>query len=237
LSVLLADWNGSLTPLLRKRLARHLDGCDACKRTNAHARRLSVLASLTVLAPTPAEAMSADRLFDIASRTPAPQERWLPDGFPPYLDESRRRRRLVLAAIGLGVLGALALVVGLASAGGSPKTPPILITPVATVTPSGPASSTPRSRLAPGATVTTPTPTTIAGGPTATPTPPPTTASGSVAPVTAPPGGGVIAPPPTAPAHTPTTNKPAPPTTAKPSPPPTKPAPVTTTTTETVFTF
>jgi len=229
LSVLLADWNGTLTPLVRKRLARHLDGCDACKRTNTKARRISVLASLALTAAAPAQAMPAGDLFEIASRTPASKERWLPDGFPPSVDESPRRRRLVLAAIGLGVLGALALVAGVASGTGSPKHQPVVVTPVATVTPSVPSRSANHTPSAPGVT-TTATPTTVAGG--VSPTTARPVASATNPPVTV--GGG---PTPTQPVQTPVTPKPAPPTTAKPSPPTTPPKPVTTTTEETVFTF
>ncbi len=52
---LLAGWNGTLTPLLRKRLARHADKCDICGETRRH--RLSpvaLLAGVPILAAPPA---------------------------------------------------------------------------------------------------------------------------------------------------------------------------------------
>src|SRR5579872_4010352 len=50
LSSMLAGWNGELTVLLRKRLARHLESCDVCGECK---RRALAPAMLYVLAPLP----------------------------------------------------------------------------------------------------------------------------------------------------------------------------------------
>jgi RNA polymerase sigma factor (sigma-70 family) len=222
LSELLGDWDGGLTPLVRKRLARHLDGCAACQQTNRRARRLSALSSLALVAPTPAEAMTASHLLDIANRTPIDAERWLPDGFPPYLDKAPKRRRLVLVAVAVGVIGALLTVTALASGAGHTHAPTVAIAPVASQTPS--ATTVPsRPRASTVTTIKTQTATTTAGAST------PTTANG--VPVSVPLRG--VEPPPPGPPVTkasPTTVKLAPPTTGA-------PASTTTTSSETVFTF
>ena len=229
LATLLGDWDGALTPLMRKRLGRHLDGCEVCKRTNARARRVSALSALTMVVAAPAEAMTAGDAFDgldIASRTSLADERWLPDGFPPYLDDRRRRRRLVLVAIGLGVLGALLLAVGLAESAGHAHTPVVNITPVAT--------GVPNITTIPARTPTSNAPPTSVAAPAATVpgTSTPVTAQGI--PATVPPRPVTPLPPPAGPPVT----KPSPPATVKKSPPTTKaPANTTTTTSETVFTF
>jgi RNA polymerase sigma factor (sigma-70 family) len=223
LSRLLTGWDGALTPLMRKRLARHLDACDVCQRTNARARRISALSALTQVAPAPAEAMSATNVFDIASRAPVSTERWLPDGFPPYLDAGQGRRRLVLVAIGLGVVGALVLAVGLASSAGHAGSPVVSSTPVATDVPSG--TTVPaHTRTSTATTIGAPAPT-VAGATTPTT---PVTVHGIPAtvpphPVTPPPG--------------PPVTRRSPPTTVKASPPTTHAPAKSTTTTSTTFSF
>jgi RNA polymerase sigma factor (sigma-70 family) len=223
LSELLTDWDGGLTPLMRKRLVRHLDSCDACQQTNARARRLSALSTLALVAPAPAEAMTASDVFDIASRAPVSTERWLPDGFPPYLDERPKRRRLALAALAVGVLGVLLLGVTVLAAGtGHARPPTVVISPVATETPNITTIPAPNGAS---------TGTTISGpAPTVASTPTPATVQGVPASV---PVGGVT--PPTA---GPPVTKGEPPTTVKASPPTTHAPPRTTTTMhETTFTF
>ncbi len=229
LSSLLAGWDGVLTPLMRKRLARHLDGCETCERTNRHARRISALSSLALVAPAPAEAMSAAHVFDIASRTPPSNERWLADGFPPYLDSGRRRRRVVLVAIGLGVVGAVILTVGLAEGADTGHGHPPVVSVAPAVT-QGPAVTTVPALSAPTrsstATTIAASPSTVARAPAPAPTTP-VTAQG--VPATVPPRPVVAAPP------GPPVTKASPPTTVNKAPPTTK-APVGNTTT-TTFSF
>jgi RNA polymerase sigma factor (sigma-70 family) len=52
---LLQDWDGSFSPLLRKRVARHVDGCEVCSDQRARlASPLALLSSVPLL-PAPAE--------------------------------------------------------------------------------------------------------------------------------------------------------------------------------------
>jgi RNA polymerase sigma factor (sigma-70 family) len=48
LSALLADWDGTFSPLIRKRVARHVDGCEICS-----AKRKAVASPLALLAAAP----------------------------------------------------------------------------------------------------------------------------------------------------------------------------------------
>ncbi|MCX6395253.1 MAG: sigma-70 family RNA polymerase sigma factor [Propionibacteriales bacterium] len=48
LDVLLADWDGSFSPLIRKRVARHVDGCEICGE-----RRTKILSPWMLLAGVP----------------------------------------------------------------------------------------------------------------------------------------------------------------------------------------
>jgi RNA polymerase sigma factor (sigma-70 family) len=120
LATMLRDWDGALTPLLRKRLARHVEGCGNCQTTRARARQLSALGIVPLGIPS-AEAlrrsMSSDDLIEIASRRPPDPAVWLPDGFPPLDEEAddRRRRRawlLIAAALVAAILliGSVAMV-------------------------------------------------------------------------------------------------------------------------------
>jgi RNA polymerase sigma factor (sigma-70 family) len=179
---LLGGWDGTLTPPLRKRLGRHVDGCATCQATNARGRKLATLSSLALVAPAArAEALPADELLEIASRTPVASERWLPDGFPPGLDRSGRRRRLALVAAALGVVGVVVLVFGLAAGGEGGRSPQL--------DPHAPApTSTPHVAVEG---ITAHVSTTTSSSPSSTTT---TTRRGTT-PVTRTGGGGAIAPP------------------------------------------
>lgn len=51
LSDLLADWDGSFSPLIRKRVARHVDGCDVCgERRKVLVSPLALLAGVPIVA-------------------------------------------------------------------------------------------------------------------------------------------------------------------------------------------
>jgi RNA polymerase sigma factor (sigma-70 family) len=118
LATMLDGWDGTLTPLLRKRLGRHVDSCAVCQRTRTRVHPLAGLAAIPVLRPTRADALERRDYLDIAARTPVPRERWRPDGFPPPLDAPRRRRRRLLVllvavlAIGFGSLYEIAGAAG-----------------------------------------------------------------------------------------------------------------------------
>lgn len=62
LGELLSGWDGSFSPLIRKRVARHIDGCDVCER-----RRRLMVSPLALLGGVPAFAAPAalkDRVLD-----------------------------------------------------------------------------------------------------------------------------------------------------------------------------
>lgn len=51
LSALLADWDGTFSPLIRKRVARHVDGCDVCgERRKVLVSPLALLAGVPIVA-------------------------------------------------------------------------------------------------------------------------------------------------------------------------------------------
>jgi RNA polymerase sigma factor (sigma-70 family) len=112
LAEMLDGWDGTLTPLLRKRLGRHVEACPSCRETRLRANPLSVFAAAPFVRPSRADALgtaaprevSTDDLLDIAARHPETRERWQRDGFPPPIDaRKRRRRRVLLAVAGLSI--------------------------------------------------------------------------------------------------------------------------------------
>ncbi|HTL83900.1 MAG TPA: hypothetical protein VL856_01865, partial [Acidimicrobiia bacterium] len=116
------DWDGALTPLLRKRLARHVESCGTCQQTRARARQLSAFGIVPLGIPS-AEAlrrsMSSDDLSEIASRRPADPGVWRPDGFPPLDEEADdRRRRRAWLWIAAALVCAILLIGGVAFVGG-----------------------------------------------------------------------------------------------------------------------
>jgi RNA polymerase sigma factor (sigma-70 family) len=208
LAEMLEDWDGTLTPLLRKRIGRHIDQCATCGRTTARANPLALLAATPLVKISKADALDADHLIDIAAHRPEPEERWLPDGFPPPLEPLAQRRRLFLMLVGAGVIVVVTGVTFTAGANnthghttattgvGRPtragfaprhntptRTPASSITPVRPVTTptpaSSPASAAPGT-LTPTAPSSTPHPTPTTGHLTPTTTPK-TTTTGTVA--------------------------------------------------------
>ncbi len=62
LAVVLRDWDGTFSPLVRKRVARHIDGCETCE-----SRRRMMVSPLALLAGVPAFAAPAalrDRVLE-----------------------------------------------------------------------------------------------------------------------------------------------------------------------------
>ncbi|HEV7657940.1 MAG TPA: sigma-70 family RNA polymerase sigma factor [Mycobacteriales bacterium] len=198
LADLLTGWDGTLTPLLRKRLARHVDRCEICGETRK--RRLSPAALLAgmpfVLA---APGLRAQMLRDVSFQQGLAERAgpWQDDGFPVPLDRRGRRTpwRWSAAAV---VLLALLLGAGLLLRpdAGADRLAGAIGTPLPAVVESGPVPPTGSVAAAttpPTATAGTPLPTTApttaatttpAGVPTPTrttprPTPTPTTPSPS----------------------------------------------------------
>ncbi len=114
---LLAGWDGTLTVLLRKRVARHIDACATCtgrKRDEVNATAL--LATTPLLA---APVVLRDRVLDAAvvptSASAEAAERAGPfdgDGFPVPLGNARAPATWLLPA-GAAMLGAALLLGGL----------------------------------------------------------------------------------------------------------------------------
>jgi RNA polymerase sigma factor (sigma-70 family) len=114
LDEMLYGWDGALTPLLRKRVARHVERCASCQRTRSRALALAVFSAVPLVRPQRLEAMprspTPNELCDIAARRPATPERWQPDGFPPFAHRNRRHRRFAVVLVAAAfVLFALAI--------------------------------------------------------------------------------------------------------------------------------
>jgi len=144
-------WDGSLTPLMRKRLARHVEGCETCRRTRARLVASAAFAAVPFAVPDDAFALPADRVRTAAELVARAQSvvlsraRWQADGFPPP-DEERRRRRWPLVVLVIGVAGGLGLAALVATrGGGGPQGPASAVTgtTVATGTTTVPATSAP----------------------------------------------------------------------------------------------
>ena len=97
---ILQRWDGTLSPLVRKRVARHIDGCDVCGE-----RRRKLVSPTALLGAAPALAAPLglrQRILDDLARGTGPSQGGGSKGAP-------RRRVLAVAAVAAGVL-LLALV-------------------------------------------------------------------------------------------------------------------------------
>jgi RNA polymerase sigma factor (sigma-70 family) len=191
LAGLLRGWDGRLTPLLRKRIARHVESCSTCterRRTQlTPAALLSAYAGLPFLAApvelwkrinhTMAHPSQAAARQSIGDRT-AQFDRGT--GFPRPAEAVRRTRNLVTAALAIVlIIGSVAvlLVIGdtLRRAGADPRALAV----------AGPSVSAPRSASppwSPSGSVSAPSPSTPPAPPS-TPPAPPTTGRPPPAPV------------------------------------------------------
>jgi RNA polymerase sigma factor (sigma-70 family) len=221
LAALLADWDGSLTPLVRKRVGRHIAHCATCKATRSRVLPLSAFVMLPMSRMGRAHALeegpSSEAVELIALRHALANERWRADGFPPLDEEPERRRRVAIlvgiAAVGVAVLG-FATMTG-ADQPDARSRPGERSTPTTQTRRTTTTSTTRRS-------TTTTTPNRVSSS----------TVPRRQRPVTAGRGAAVTIAPPTTvrtASPSPTTSKPSPPTT-KPAPPTTKPSPPTTST-------
>jgi hypothetical protein len=113
LDELLGDWDGSLTPLLRKRVGRHIDHCATCTALKSKTDPLALLTAVPMLLlPQRADAAGLDFITLISARFGLSDERWPDDGFPPPMagaDARDRRRAPVLLWLG----GVACIAVGL----------------------------------------------------------------------------------------------------------------------------
>lgn len=220
LAGLLAGWDGTLTPLLRKRLARHVERCDICGETRRS--RLSPVALLAgvpfVLAPPGLreqllrDVSHSERLADRAGP-------WRPDGFPVPLDHRRRSVPWRWSAAAVAVLVALVAAGLLVRPNAATRT-----TAEEGLRPSLPIGETAGPTPDTAAGIGSPVPTT-AGTTTGPAGPTLPAVPVTVSPTAAGPAGTVPTGTPS-PQATPTPTTPAPVTTTPPAPPTTTPAPV-----------
>lgn len=100
LAALLKDWDGTFSPLIRKRVARHIDGCDVCEtRRKLMVSPLALLAGVPAFAAPPSlrdRVLGDERLVSFYVDQPSPT------GAPPVgagSDDGSARRRRALVAI------------------------------------------------------------------------------------------------------------------------------------------
>lgn len=167
LATLLKDWDGTFSPLIRKRVARHIDGCELCET-----RRKLMVSPLALLAGVPAFAAPLslrDRVLDderlVAFYVDQPVPGGLPAGGTGADGGSGRRRALVAIAAVLLLLAGVGVLAALWPAGGEED-----LVAVDTPTSATPATSTPAAPSStPAGTATAPTPSTTATSASAAP--------------------------------------------------------------------
>ncbi len=182
LDAILHGWDGKLSPLLRKRVARHVDGCDVCRERRAAVASPMALLAAAPLMPAPAQ-LRERVLHDLGSDVAVPPVRFTRDGFAAP-DHDRFNGRPVWWAAAVAV-SLLAIVGGLLAVRDGDEPPPVAAV-VATTAPTEASSSSTTgattTTTVPATTTTTgalSTPTTQPAGPTSTgepiviPPPPP----------------------------------------------------------------
>jgi RNA polymerase sigma factor (sigma-70 family) len=160
LDALLQGWDGKFSALLRKRVARHVDGCDVCRE-----RRAAVASPMALLAAAPlvpAPPLLRTRVLDgIASDAPIQPVSFTREGFAaPAPSSGRKAWWLAAAAVALLVV----LVAGMVALGGDDDE-----TPVAAVSGTTTTTSEPLTTEAPTTATTASPSTTIDGTTTTTP--------------------------------------------------------------------
>jgi len=213
LAALLAGWDGRLTPLLRKRLARHVDRCRVCGETRKH--RLSPVALLGGVPLVVAPPALRDRVVRdagdarLVAQTAALADRagpWRSDGFPKRVADRRQASRWPAAAAAvLALLVAAGVLLRFGPEQLTETSLPVASEAVGTAPAAGAPveATTPEPATAPTtATAAAATTTPAAAPPAATPT-----AAATPTPAR------------TAPATTPPTRRPPPPVTTPPPPP------------------
>ena len=145
LARLLEPWDGSFSVLWRKRVARHVDGCDVCERRRKALPAALFSGTAFAAAPIAFVAPPADLRADVLGRARLGRASgWGADGFPPAPGRARRRA-LTAGMAALVVLLAVAAAIGLtasprrhgthlAAAGSSPTTTPIPVGPASSAT-------------------------------------------------------------------------------------------------------
>jgi RNA polymerase sigma factor (sigma-70 family) len=171
----LQGWDGTYSPLWRKRVARHVDDCEICsERRKVLTSPLSLLAAFAAVpAPVALREITIERMRDASNEQPPGRWRQASarGGFPPSMFPERRRRRVLAAAAAAVLLvgGGLAAYEELGRGGGEPS--------VSATAPDGRATSTTSTTTPPVAAPQTEpaaaTTTTRPRAPAVLPTPPP----------------------------------------------------------------
>ena len=168
LEALLADWDGRYSPLVRKRVARHVDSCDVCERNKAALIAPDRLFSLAPLVAAPA-ALRAGVLEAIGNgansggRTGASGR----SAQPADQREDSTSRRSTLVKVGVGVTLFIGLLVGAVLARGGGTDNPAVPAPTVTVVPTtAPTTLAPSASTTTAPTATSSTTTTTNGAPT-----------------------------------------------------------------------
>ena len=238
LDEMLAGWDGQLTVLMRKRLNRHIEHCDACgERKRRELRPAMLLGLLPVVALPSGLRQQVLRLVSddgpaaraYRARVVRRSEPFGPDGFPVPVDppgNARSPRRYGLAAgavAALFVLGGGAVIVAALLNGGSRHTAASFHPPAATPAP----SPTGLAVLPPSTGPATPSPAASVTTPAAPPpqAPPPTAAQPTTSPT----------PRPTRTTQPPHTPRPSPSPSRSPTPPPPPPGTLTVSATSVVL--
>lgn len=174
------DAQPGLTPLARKRLARHVDNCDVCYEEQSRRLRPEVLLTAVPMLPAPPELRR--RLVSSQARLAPTGQFWDDDGFPwPQRQRSRSWPMWIAAA------AAVLLVTGgvfVAARAGTPERT-VGSEPIAPARTATTRTPVPGAVVPPTTTVETTTPTsttTTTRRTTTTTTPPRTTAPGDTAP-------------------------------------------------------
>jgi RNA polymerase sigma factor (sigma-70 family) len=189
LGELLGEWDGTLTPLVRKRVSRHIESCEICGERQRRQLRPAALFSAYAAAPflvvpaslwprvelkcfDPGLAPEREKILERAGRFDRET------GFPRPLDLRRRRRVRVAGVAAVAVAALLAAGVGAMISAASPAAdqPNGLPELPVLVSPAGSPTASPSVSPSPSATSASPTapasPTEAAQPP---PPPPPTT--------------------------------------------------------------
>lgn len=143
LDAVLADWDGTFSVLWRKRVARHVDGCETCE---GRARRVPALLLEGLAGAAPAVVVPVGirhRVVDGARLGGTTHAPWSDSGFPPA-DVTTRSWRRVATIVGGLVAAVLVVASTLAIAGGDDA-------PTTTVTTTTAPPSTASTTTAPGA--------------------------------------------------------------------------------------
>lgn len=121
---LLAGWDGTFSPRIRKRVARHVERCDVCgEQQRSLTSPLALLAGVPALpAPDELRERVLDRVQHVSHVAPLSGrarllEGWTRAGFPPPLFARRRRRSLAAALLAILLLVGLGVFVGVTGGG------------------------------------------------------------------------------------------------------------------------